>query len=176
VSLTNRYFFDWIEYVRTATLFSEKSSCIRFASEYHIQTASSKTLSDSFSPNRREKSCLSFQLMACITQRISDYPGIRICTSCDVLSAGRTDSICILGISIEHLFPDISSTLSWISRANYFNFSLNLISKSSHVWERSIFKAIDPWNSLFLYSLNINLRTDLILFSPLRIHSFCEKG
>lgn len=106
--------------------------------------------------------------MFCITQRISDY----LDTFCDV---GHRFNLHFfrgkLGFPFsEHLFPP-----SWAYRVNYFNFLSNSILKISQLfiflasffldsvslcvlflgrlWERSISRAIDPWNLLFLYSL-----------------------
>jgi hypothetical protein len=60
----------------------------------------------------------------------------------------------------------------------FFRLQIILISRRTQswkafmLWERSIFGAVDLWNSLFLYSLAINLRTDLIQFSPFSVCNF----
>ena len=47
--------------------------------------------------------------------------------------------------------------------------------KAFMLWERSISGAVDLWNSLFLYSLAINLRMDLIPFSTSSIRNFFSR-
>lgn len=72
--------------MRTATPCSEKSSCIHYASEYR---------SDLYQIPASDAEN-SHVIVPCITQRVSDNQEIKEFASCDEVSAGGSDSICIL--------------------------------------------------------------------------------
>lgn len=119
MSLTNRYFFDWIESVRTAILYSVKSNCIRFASEYRVQTAL-QILYQICIVSLTEKRTLSCLASHAKNIRLSKF------ISCE---ARDFNSICI---SWSGRFPlsTFFSPSRLDSRVHYFNFLSNAILKS----------------------------------------------
>lgn len=172
MSLTSRYSFDWIASARTATLYSVRSSCIRFASEYRIPTA--RHLYQILPFMHRRNSPVS----PCHASR----NGYRIKSDNIPLRWDRFN----LHFGISHLPPSLPDT--WTTpRANDFNFLSNAILRISRTFFiRQLFfyfvfvlRKVDfqsHWPMKFVISVvYINLRTDLIL-SFFFINAYFFKG